>query len=104
MKQEIKLSKFNLQSAVEFYRQEGFIPSGDFLLKELEGAFFCTRCDGTGSIAVQNGPDDVDMEMCDHCWGMGFISKRLDKELNEQIKMDKAYEEAVDQAGEVEYD
>lgn len=80
MKQEIKLNLFNLQSAVEYYKQEGYIPSLRFLVECLDGAYSCTRCDGTGSIAVQNGPDDVDMEICDQCWGMGFFSKMLAEE------------------------
>lgn len=41
-----------------------------------KGKTDCERCDGTGQVAVANGPDDADLDDCSKCEGTGRVDCR----------------------------
>ena len=57
-----------LVSHTDYTEEQLNTPIGDYL-----GLEKCPICYSTGSVAVQNGEDDVNMDICDNCSGAGYF-------------------------------
>jgi DnaJ-class molecular chaperone len=70
---------FQLKNYHDNKKIDGFIPTLEMLIEDLTYSIPCPKCDGTGSYPIATSPDDYDVEVCERCWGTGFVEEKKDE-------------------------